>query len=138
MHFNKIKQTFSYLSQECLHIAGVNIPRRSNPISRSDRFQSTPRRISSETDIFHKTPIGSDMVFVGFLSVGIRPGFHRNLTEPDEIMPRANNRIVRSYKILCSILYDLVRSYEILTKNRGSRNLALSRTIRFIQDLSVW
>jgi hypothetical protein len=60
-------------------------PRRSNPISRSDRFQLNPRRISSETDIFHKNPIGSDMVFVGFLSVGIRPGFHRNLTESDEI-----------------------------------------------------
>jgi hypothetical protein len=37
-------------------------------------------RISSESDIFHKKPIGSDRVFVGF-----RPGFRRNSTEPDEI-----------------------------------------------------
>jgi hypothetical protein len=34
---------------------------------------------------FIEKPIGSDMVFVGFLSVGIRPRFHRNLTESDEI-----------------------------------------------------
>jgi hypothetical protein len=38
-------------------------------------------RISSESDIFHKKPIGFDRVFVGFLSVGIRSGFRRNVTE---------------------------------------------------------
>jgi hypothetical protein len=64
---------------------GTAIPRRSNPTSRSDRFQSNPSRISSETDNFHKKPIGSDMVFVGFLSVGIRSGFRRNSTARDEI-----------------------------------------------------
>ena len=29
--------------------------------------------------------IGSDMVIVGFLSVGIRPGFRRNSSESDQI-----------------------------------------------------
>jgi hypothetical protein len=56
-------------------------PRRSNPTCRSDRFRSDPCRISSESDIFHKKPIGFDRVFVGFLSVGIRSGFRRNVTE---------------------------------------------------------
>jgi hypothetical protein len=60
-------------------------PRRSNPTCRSDRFQSNPCRISSETDIFHKKTIESDMVFVGFLSVGIRSGFRRNSTACGEI-----------------------------------------------------
>ncbi len=46
-----------------------------------------PCRISSESDIFHKKPIGSESVFVGFLSIGIRSGFHRNSTERDEIRP---------------------------------------------------
>jgi hypothetical protein len=57
------------------------LPRRSNPTCRSDRFRSDPCRISSESDIFHKKPIGFDRVFVGFLSVGIRSGFRRNVTE---------------------------------------------------------
>jgi hypothetical protein len=68
-------------------IKDIQCPRRSNPISRSDRFQSNPRRISSETDIFHKNSVGSEMVFVGFISVGIRPGFYRNSTARDEIRP---------------------------------------------------
>jgi hypothetical protein len=38
-------------------------------------------RILSDQNI----SIGSDTVFVGFLSIGIRSGFHRNWTEPDEI-----------------------------------------------------
>jgi hypothetical protein len=37
-----------------------------------DPIRSDPSRISSESDIFHKKPIGSDTVIVGFLSVGIR------------------------------------------------------------------
>ncbi len=41
------------------------IPRSSDPTCRSDRFRSDPCRISSESDIFHKKPIGSDTVFVG-------------------------------------------------------------------------
>jgi hypothetical protein len=41
-------------------------PRASDPTGRSDRFRSDPCRISSESDIFHKKPIGSDTVFVGF------------------------------------------------------------------------
>jgi hypothetical protein len=63
---------------------------------------------------------------------------NREQQQNDNQQPRANNRIVRSYKILCSILYDLVRSYENRTKNRSSRTLTLSRTIRSIEDLSVW
>jgi hypothetical protein len=63
----------------------IHRPRRVNPTCRSGRFRSDPHRISSEFDIFHKKPIGSDRVFVGFLSVGFRRGFRRNLTEPDEI-----------------------------------------------------
>jgi hypothetical protein len=63
----------------------VYIPRRVNPTCRSGRFRSDPHRISSESDIFHKKPIGSDRVFVGSPSVGFRPGFRRNSTEPDEI-----------------------------------------------------
>ena len=62
-------------------------PRRFNATCGSNRFRSDPCRISSESDIFHKKPIGSDRVFVGFLVTGIRPGFHRNSTEPDEIRP---------------------------------------------------
>jgi hypothetical protein len=34
-------------------------------------------RIVPETDLFHEKTIGSDLVFVGFLSVGIRSGLHR-------------------------------------------------------------
>jgi hypothetical protein len=52
------------------------IPRRVNPTCRSGCFRSDPHRISSESDIFHKKPIGSDRVFVGF-----RRGFRRNPTE---------------------------------------------------------
>ncbi len=62
-------------------------PRSSDPTCRSDRKRSDPCRISSESDIFHKKTIGSDTVFVGFLSIGIRSGFHRNSTEHDEIRP---------------------------------------------------
>jgi hypothetical protein len=77
--YNNFTNVIVYGGNECNQKKNKS-PRRSNPISRSDRFQSNPRRISSETDIFHKKPIGSDMVFVGF-----RPGFYRNLTESDEI-----------------------------------------------------
>ncbi len=49
-----------------------------------DPIRSDPSRISSESDIFHKKPIGSDTVIVGFLSVGIRPGFRRNSSDSDE------------------------------------------------------
>ncbi len=59
--------------------------RRVNPTCRSGRFRSDPHRISSESGIFHKKQIGFDRVFVGFLSVGFRPRFRRNSTEPDEI-----------------------------------------------------
>ena len=57
------------------------IPVRFSSTCRSDRFRSYPRQISSESDIFHKKSIGSDGVFVGFPSIGIRPGFRRNSTE---------------------------------------------------------
>jgi hypothetical protein len=55
----------------------------------------------------------------------------------DICIPRSNNRIVRSYKIVRLILYDLVRSDENRTQNRSSCNLILSRTVRTIQDLAV-
>ncbi len=63
------------------------IPRSNNPTYRFDRFRSDPCRISSESDIFHKKPIGPDPIFVGFLSIGIRSGLYRNSTERDEIRP---------------------------------------------------
>jgi hypothetical protein len=63
----------------------TDVPRRVNPTCRSGGFRSDPHRISSESDISHKKPIGSNRVFVGFLSVGFRPEFRRNLTETDEI-----------------------------------------------------
>jgi hypothetical protein len=65
----------------------IFLPRSSDPTCRSDRFRSDPYRISSESDIFHKKPIGSATVLVGFLLIGIRSGFHRNSTERDGIRP---------------------------------------------------
>jgi hypothetical protein len=94
------------------------IPRGSNPISRSDRFQSNPRRISSETDIFHKKPIGSDMVFVGFRGGGSPMksgsdlvGFHRVPSNSDEI--RAGFRPIGIRQKPCRSRQRLFRSDRI-------------------------
>jgi hypothetical protein len=60
----------------------VEYPRRSNPISRSDRFQSNPRRISSETDIFHKK---TDRIRHGFCRISIGRNSARISSEFDGI-----------------------------------------------------
>jgi hypothetical protein len=80
-------------------------PRSSDPTCRSDRFRSDPGRIPSESDIFDKKPIGSDTVFVGFLSLGIqwnamksdqvRPGFHRAPSNSDEIRTGFRSKGIR-------------------------------------------
>ena len=75
---------------------------RFNPTCRSDRFRLDPRQISSESDIFHKKPIGSGGVFVGFPSIGIRPGFYRNSTEHHENSARSD----RIFKVLHRIPID--------------------------------
>ena len=62
----------------------TNHPRRFIPTGGSDRFWSDSRRISSECDIFRKKTIGTDRVFIGFLTNGIRLGFRRNLAEHHE------------------------------------------------------
>jgi hypothetical protein len=66
-----------------IHLKIKPEPRRFDPTCRSDRFRSNPCRISSESGIFHKKPIGSVRVFVGFPSIG----FLWNSTEPDAIRP---------------------------------------------------
>jgi hypothetical protein len=43
----------------------VRVPRRVNSTCRFGRFRSDPHRISSESDIFHKKPIGFDKNSVG-------------------------------------------------------------------------
>jgi hypothetical protein len=84
-----------------------NKPRRVNPTCRSGRFRSDPHRISSESDIFHKKPIGSDRIFVGFPSVGFRPGFRRNPMKSgsqsdkplsDPIPPQSHGKISTTLK----------------------------------------
>jgi hypothetical protein len=65
----------------------MQIPSSSDPTCRSDRKRSDPCGISSESGIFYKKSIGSDTVFVGSLSIGIRSGSHRNSTERDKIRP---------------------------------------------------
>ena len=79
-HAIQLLATIVRCKQLCCYVKRVFsfLPRRFNPTCGSDRFRSDPRRISSESDIFHKKPIGSDMVVVGFLSVGFRSGFGRN------------------------------------------------------------
>ena len=52
-------------NEESVEVLTSRSPRRVNPTCRSGRFRSDPHQISSESDIFHKKPIGSDRVFVG-------------------------------------------------------------------------
>jgi hypothetical protein len=68
-------------------------------------------RISSESDIFHKKPIGSDRVFVGFQSVG----FRRNSTEPDEIRVGSGRISIVFRRIPTKTLSD---SMEIISMRR--------------------
>ncbi len=81
--------SFPFLPElyDCLISIIIYVPRRFNPTYRSNQKRSDPHRISSESDIFNEKPIGSDRFVVRFLSVGIRLGFPRNSTKPDEIWP---------------------------------------------------
>ncbi len=90
-------------------------PRRVNPTCRSGRFRSDPHRISSESDIFHKKPIGSDRVFVGFLSVG----FRRN---PGRIWSDFNRVPLNSDKIRVGIRQKLCRIPSKLFRSDGIRS----------------
>ncbi len=105
------------------------LPRRVNPTCRSGRFRSDPHRISSESDIFHKKPIGSDRVFVGFLSVGFRSKLFRSDGIRSPLSHMGSDNIVILYKRsgiyprrMIKIIVNHLLSFEtILTGSKSSR-----------------
>ena len=52
-------------------------------------------------------------------------------------LPSANSQTVRSYKILCLILYDLLRLDQRSYENRGLRQSYTNLTIRFLKDFTA-
>ena len=68
----------------------VCLPRRLNPTCRSDRKRSDPRRILSESDIFHKKSIGSDSLLSDSFQSESDSDFveiQRNPIKSDQIRP---------------------------------------------------
>jgi len=61
------------------------------------------RRATSESDAFHHHSIGSNCLFVGFLSVGFRTGLRRKRTRPVQMVPMAYSYTIRSNSIRSDI-----------------------------------
>ena len=115
----------------------VCLPRRLNPTCRSDRKRSDPRRILSESDIFHKKSIGSDSLLSDsfqsesdsdFVEIQrnpiksdqIRPDFRRIPTNPDEIR-------VGFRRPIDLLGYILNRSIKVFVTRRIYTKMNLSR-----------
>ena len=82
------------------------------------------RRITSESDILRYMSIGSDLVFVGFPSVGIRPGLRRKKDPIGSDRFRSkNNHTIRWHTIGSSIrkTSNLIVSYMIASDPVGNR-----------------
>ena len=110
------------------------IPMRFNPTCRSDPFQSHPPQISSESDIFHKKPIGFDGVFVGFASIGIQPGFRQNSTEHHENSTRSD----RIFMVLHRIPIDRNPTKTLSDPIEILRSKRIRSPMNFLGYESVW